>query len=239
MSFSCVICLDVLMSPVSLPCGHIFCEECMKLHMDHSKTISTGCVGCPTCRTVFTVTMEELNNNRTPPMFPFPTIRRLYLPSGSPTTINTRSSSAKSQMVPSPSSASHESEGYLSLLSRVSRLETKIAELRREKAKLTVESEQRMQVLQNVLADRASLRSENDRIKKDAWAWRNKYEMLSSRVRQGIIWAKESESHTADVRNKRTISTTTRPNAFRPQPQQMGSTRAGMRLLAWWGISAK
>lgn len=134
------------------------------------------------------VTMEELNNNRTPPMFPFPTIRRLYLPSGSPTPINTRSLSAKSQIVPSPSSASHESEGYLALLSRVSRLETKIAELRREKAKLTVESEQRMQVLQNVLADRASLRSENDRIKKDAWAWRNKYEMLSSRVRQGIIW---------------------------------------------------
>ncbi|XP_039907658.1 E3 ubiquitin-protein ligase TRIM39-like [Simochromis diagramma] len=46
--FQCSICLDILTDPVSTPCGHNFCKNCISQHWDISETCQ-----CPTCKKVF------------------------------------------------------------------------------------------------------------------------------------------------------------------------------------------
>lgn len=47
--FGCSICLDIFHDPVSIPCGHNFCVECIKRFWD---TRSTSV--CPLCKEAFT-----------------------------------------------------------------------------------------------------------------------------------------------------------------------------------------
>ncbi|XP_073343830.1 E3 ubiquitin-protein ligase TRIM21-like [Pagrus major] len=42
--FSCSICLDVFTKPVSIPCGHNFCWDCITTHWDNSPVLK-----CPLC----------------------------------------------------------------------------------------------------------------------------------------------------------------------------------------------
>ncbi|XP_078138320.1 E3 ubiquitin-protein ligase TRIM21-like [Centroberyx gerrardi] len=46
--FLCSICLDVFTDPVSIPCGHSFCKNCITQHWD----VSVQCQ-CPMCKEVF------------------------------------------------------------------------------------------------------------------------------------------------------------------------------------------
>ncbi|XP_062865202.1 uncharacterized protein LOC134327062 [Trichomycterus rosablanca] len=46
--FSCSICLDVFVEPVSTPCGHSFCKACLQGFWDHSNKIL-----CPMCKKSF------------------------------------------------------------------------------------------------------------------------------------------------------------------------------------------
>ncbi|XP_063322597.1 E3 ubiquitin-protein ligase TRIM21-like [Pelmatolapia mariae] len=55
--FLCSICLDVFTDPVSTPCGHNFCKNCIRQHWD----ISDRCQ-CPMCKKVFQ-TRPELHVN--------------------------------------------------------------------------------------------------------------------------------------------------------------------------------
>ncbi|KAL3999799.1 hypothetical protein ACER0C_007570 [Sarotherodon galilaeus] len=55
--FLCSICLDVFTDPVSTPCGHNFCKNCISQHWD----ISERCQ-CPVCKKVFQ-TRPELHTN--------------------------------------------------------------------------------------------------------------------------------------------------------------------------------
>uniref|UniRef100_A0A668AH69 RING-type domain-containing protein n=1 Tax=Myripristis murdjan TaxID=586833 RepID=A0A668AH69_9TELE len=43
--FQCCICLDIFTNPVSIPCGHNFCLDCIKLYWD-----TKGKPECPLCK---------------------------------------------------------------------------------------------------------------------------------------------------------------------------------------------
>ncbi|XP_047428002.1 bloodthirsty-related gene family, member 12 [Mugil cephalus] len=56
--FTCSICLEVFVEPVSTPCGHSFCKACLQGYWNHSKKFS-----CPMCKKNYTK-KPEMSVNR-------------------------------------------------------------------------------------------------------------------------------------------------------------------------------
>lgn len=50
--FNCSICLDVLKRPVTIPCGHSYCSDCIQNYWDQDDFF--GVFVCPQCRQSFT-----------------------------------------------------------------------------------------------------------------------------------------------------------------------------------------
>uniref|UniRef100_A0A3P9DB22 RING-type domain-containing protein n=1 Tax=Maylandia zebra TaxID=106582 RepID=A0A3P9DB22_9CICH len=49
--FCCSVCLEVLRDPVTIPCGHSYCLECIEDYWNRAK--QKGQWSCPQCRQVF------------------------------------------------------------------------------------------------------------------------------------------------------------------------------------------
>ncbi|OBZ73655.1 hypothetical protein A0H81_06276 [Grifola frondosa] len=77
-ALTCGICLDELKIPVSPPCGHLHCEQCLFAHIEAGADAMEA--SCPTCRTSFHTASPDL---RFVPKkyhnFMVPSVRRVFI----------------------------------------------------------------------------------------------------------------------------------------------------------------
>ncbi|KAG7094106.1 hypothetical protein E1B28_007722 [Marasmius oreades] len=81
MASQCSICLSSIKEPVSIPCGHIYCAECLGEYINAAASPNSYNSTCPTCRTEFPIVSPERTClPKQVQKYLFPIIRRVYLP---------------------------------------------------------------------------------------------------------------------------------------------------------------
>ncbi|KAF9073170.1 hypothetical protein BDP27DRAFT_1216144 [Rhodocollybia butyracea] len=79
MSIQCTICLSNLKHPVCIPCGHLYCSQCLTEHISSSSEDGYNST-CPTCRAQFSIVSPELTClPKHIHRYITPSIRRVYL----------------------------------------------------------------------------------------------------------------------------------------------------------------
>ncbi|TFK17055.1 hypothetical protein FA15DRAFT_676336 [Coprinopsis marcescibilis] len=77
----CSICLERFLDPVSIPCGHVYCSQCLVDHINSSQSSNPRRLTstCPTCRTEFQLKTPDLKPlpRKLHPFF-LPHIRRVF-----------------------------------------------------------------------------------------------------------------------------------------------------------------
>ncbi|KAH0836770.1 hypothetical protein J3R83DRAFT_8518 [Lanmaoa asiatica] len=74
----CGICLDVLRNPISIPCGHVHCERCLRSHINSGADALKS--ACPTCRKPFHIATPDFTF--VPQKyhdFILPSVRKIYM----------------------------------------------------------------------------------------------------------------------------------------------------------------
>ncbi|KAL0953912.1 hypothetical protein HGRIS_005078 [Hohenbuehelia grisea] len=170
MPLTCVICLETESTvPICLPCGHIFCEECMNTYISSSSSASSRKFSCPTCRKAFNTVLDPPHN---------PTIRKLYIPAASD------DSTKRDDSAPTPSPTTIQSSAeYLVLLTRVFDLESRMATLKHDRDRLLKESELQQRCLKQSVDAQRLAKAENALVRKEAWDFKRRYEALKEQVR--------------------------------------------------------
>lgn len=106
---ACSICLEGFKRPVSLPCGHVFCTECLARTVQAVQP-ARNFHSCPTCRTTYSIV--PVSSSAIPPQLrPFvsASIRRVYLDGDAPV-------APDGSADPSSPSTSHESSDEIARL---------------------------------------------------------------------------------------------------------------------------
>ncbi|KAK0202470.1 hypothetical protein DFS33DRAFT_1454743 [Desarmillaria ectypa] len=79
MSGQCTICLCDYKEPVSIPCGHVYCMQCLSEYISTSSR-DGFMAKCPTCRTKFTIVIPELHSlSKQFHRYVTPSIRRVFI----------------------------------------------------------------------------------------------------------------------------------------------------------------
>ncbi|KAF8634205.1 hypothetical protein AX15_001018 [Amanita polypyramis BW_CC] len=80
MSGNCSICLGTLSEPVCIPCGHVYCTNCLAAHVNSSNDADQITATCPTCRFEFyTVTPDLTYLPKKYHQYVLPAVRRVYV----------------------------------------------------------------------------------------------------------------------------------------------------------------
>uniref|UniRef100_A0A3B4USE3 RING-type domain-containing protein n=1 Tax=Seriola dumerili TaxID=41447 RepID=A0A3B4USE3_SERDU len=70
--FCCSVCLEILRDPVTIPCGHSYCFDCIEDHWNRTKQKDQ--YSCPQCRKVFNPRPLLSRNTCQKPPTPIPYI---------------------------------------------------------------------------------------------------------------------------------------------------------------------
>ncbi|KAK0239226.1 hypothetical protein EDD85DRAFT_535103 [Armillaria nabsnona] len=79
MSDQCTICICDYTEPVSIPCGHVYCMQCLSDYIS-SSSLDGLTAACPTCRAEFPIVVPELHSlSKQFHRYITPSIRRVFI----------------------------------------------------------------------------------------------------------------------------------------------------------------
>ncbi|PBK69164.1 hypothetical protein ARMSODRAFT_178280 [Armillaria solidipes] len=79
MSDRCTICICDYTEPVSIPCGHVYCMQCLSDYISSSSPDGLT-AACPTCRAEFSIVVPELHSlSKQFHRYTTPSIRRVFI----------------------------------------------------------------------------------------------------------------------------------------------------------------